>query len=320
MSNMASKCNIKRLKQQKAKVLEAQATIDHKIKEAEECKCKAEADKAVKKAKKEEEKKVRLLLKQQAKVEKKPKVLAVRGLSNKSFYPLYQRVMTWLAVEFITRMKEDKDSAMYKKFIGLVIQCVSAVDTSVRTITVDDIWQAIKDGSYTYVAGEDEEDSDVDEVFSSRDIEKTFKEGELTTEVQDEISRCFESMAEAHSTVKDAYKSAGKLIPKLSTRGMGVLLEALMVGVLTIQDQTLLRILQEAWVNQRMREEVKLSREVSLIKGRKDRQKNQMLPDWNHRVFKDDSKYRSVGKITAVVAVYLRYTMGEERCEVNNSR
>ena len=43
-------------------------------------------------------------------------------------------------------------------------------------------------------------------------------------------------MAEAHSVVKDAYKSAGKLIPKLSTRGMGVLLEALTVGAPTIQD------------------------------------------------------------------------------------
>ena len=158
-----------------------------------------------------------------------------------------------LAVEFITRMKEDKDSVMYKKFIGLVIQCVSAADTSVRTITVDDIWQMIEDGSCTYVTGKDEEDSDVDEVFSPRDVEKMFKEGELTTEVRDEISRCFESMAEAHSVVKDAYKLAGKLIPKLSTRGMGVL-EALMVGAPTIQDQTLLGILQEAWVNQRMRE------------------------------------------------------------------
>ena len=86
-------------------------------------------------------------------------------------------------------------------------------------------------------------------------------------------------MAEAQGTEKDVYKSAGKLIPKLSTRGMGVLLEALMVGALTIQDQTLLGILQEARVNQRMREEVKLSGEVSLIKRRKDRQKNQMLPD-----------------------------------------
>ena len=45
---------------------------------------------------------------------------------------------------------------------------------------------------------------------------------------------------------------------------------------------------------------------------RKDRQKNQMLLDWNHRVFKDDSKYRSVGKIATAVAVYLRYAMGEE--------
>ena len=65
-----------------------------------------------------------------------------------------------------------------------------------------------------------------------------------------------------------------------------------------------------------MREEVKLSGEVSLIDRRKDRQKNQMLPDWNHRVFKDDSKYRSVGKIAVAVAVYLRYAMWEETKDV----
>ena len=106
---MASKYNIKRLEQQKAKVLEAQATINHKIKEAEECKCMAEAEKAVKKAKREEEKKARLLLKQQAKVEKQPKIPTVGGPSNKSFHPVYQKVMMRLAVEFITRMKEDKD-------------------------------------------------------------------------------------------------------------------------------------------------------------------------------------------------------------------
>ena len=315
-SKMASKYNIKRLEQQKAKVLEAQATIDCKIKEAEEHKHKAEAEKAAKKAKREEEKKARLLLKQHANVEKQPKIPTVGGPSNKSFYPVYQKVMMHLAVEFITRMKEDKDSEMYRKFIGLVLQHISAIDTSVRTITVDDIWQTIRDGSCNYMTCEDEEDSDTDEVFSPRDIEKTFKEGELMTEVQDEISRCFESMAEAHSVVKDAYKSAGKLIPKLSTRGMGVLLEALMVGVPTIQDPTLLGILHEAWVNRRIREEVKLSGEVSLIKRRKDRQKNRMLPDWNHRVFKDDSKYRSVGKIAAAVAVYLRYAMGEENKDV----
>ena len=191
-----------------------------------------------------------------------------------------------------------------------------AIDTSVRTITVNDIWQTIRDGSCIYMTGEDEGDLDAEEVFNPRDVEKTFKEGQLMTEVRDEISRCFESMAEAHGVVKDAYKLAGKLIPKLSTRAMGVLLEALMVGVPTIQDPTLLGILQKALVNQRIKEEVKLSGEVSVIGRRKDRQKNRMLPDWNHRVFKDDSKYWSVGKITAAVAIYLRYAMGEENKDV----
>ena len=89
-SMMASKYSIKRLEQHKAKLLEAQATIDHKIQEAEECKCQIEAEKAMKKVKKEE-KRVRLLLMQQAKVEKKLKAPAVGGPSNKSFYTVYQR-------------------------------------------------------------------------------------------------------------------------------------------------------------------------------------------------------------------------------------
>ena len=41
-----------------------------------------------------------------------------------------------------------------------------------------------------------------------------------------------------------------------------------------------------------------------------------MLPDWNHRVFNDDSKYRPVGKIAAAVTVYLIYAMGEKTKEV----
>ena len=61
-------------------------------------------------------------------------------------------------------------------------------------------------------------------------------------------------MAEVHGAVKEAYKSAGKLILKLSTRAMGVLLEALTVGAPTIQDPTLWGVLQEARINRRMRE------------------------------------------------------------------
>ena len=162
--------------------------------------------------------------------------------------------MMHLAIEFITRMKEDKDPKMYKKFINFVIHHVSTIDTSVRSIAVNDIWQTIRDCKYKYVTGKDEEDSDADEVINPRDVEKTFKEGELTPEVRDEISKCFEAMAEAHRAVKEAYKLAGKLIPKLSTRGMGVFLEALTIGVPNIQDPKVLSILQDARVNRGLRE------------------------------------------------------------------
>ena len=103
---MALKYNIKKLEQQRAKVLEAQATIDRKLKEAKEHKRKGGAKKE---AKKEEEKRVKLLLKQQVK-EGKPKTPSTGGPSHKSFYPVYQKVMMHLAIEFITRMKEDKRS------------------------------------------------------------------------------------------------------------------------------------------------------------------------------------------------------------------
>ena len=298
LSRMASKFNIKKLEQQRANVLKAQATIDRKLKEAKEHKRKAEAEKEVKKAKKEEEKRAKLLLKQQAK-EGKQEMPSTGGPSNKSFYPVYQKVMIHLAMEFITRMKEDKNPKMYKKFINFIIQHVSTIYTSVRSITIDDVWQTIRDCRCTYLTGEDEEESDADEIINPRDVEKTFKEGELTPEVWDEISKCFEDIAEAHGAVKEAYKSADKPIPKLSTKGMGVFLEALAIGVLTIQDPKVLSILQDTRVNRQMREEMKLSGQVSLINRREDRQKNRMLPDWNHPVFKDDGKYRSVGKVAA---------------------
>ena len=83
---------MKKLEKQKAKVAEVQAVIDRKIQEAEERKWQVEAEKAAKKAKKDEEKRVRLLLKQQAKVEK-VKTPVAGGPSNKTFYPVYQKVM-----------------------------------------------------------------------------------------------------------------------------------------------------------------------------------------------------------------------------------
>ena len=149
-------------------------------------------------------------------------------------------------------MKEDKDAEMYRRFIQLVIQHVSAVDTSVRLVTVDDIWQTIQDHNCSYVKGEDKEDSDVEDVFGPKDVEKTFKEGELTTTVRDEIARCFEEMSEAHKAMKDAHKSASKLVPKLSSRGMGVLLKALVMGMPATQDPALISSLQDSRAHQRL--------------------------------------------------------------------
>ena len=156
----------------------------------------------------------------------------------------------------------------------------------------------------------------MDEIINPRDVEKTFKEGELTPEVWDKIPKCFEAMAEVHQAVKKAYKSAGKLIPKLSTKGMGVFLEVLAIRAPTIKDLKVQSILQDARVNRQMREEMKLSGQVSLIDRRKDRQKNRMLLDWNLPVFKDDSKYRLVGKVAAAVSICLRYAMGEDTKDV----
>ena len=67
------------------------------------------------------------------------------GATNVSFYPFYQQVMNRLSVEFIIRMKEEKDSSSSDKFMEKFIQHVGAVDTSVRDITVEEVVQTIKD-------------------------------------------------------------------------------------------------------------------------------------------------------------------------------
>ena len=48
------------------------------------------------------------------------------GATNVSFYLFYQQVMNRLSVEFIIRMKEEKDSSLYDKFVEKVIQHIGA--------------------------------------------------------------------------------------------------------------------------------------------------------------------------------------------------
>ena len=135
----------------------------------------------------------------------------------------------------------------------------------------------------------------------------------MTTEVKDGIVKCFEEISKAHEAIK---KSAAKLIPKLSSKGMGVFLEALALGTLDILDTRVANILQDARLNRKLHEEVKTTDNVSLFNKCKEMQKNRMLPNWMHPIFKQKAKYWPVGKIAVAVTVFLRYTMGKKAKDV----
>ena len=132
-----------------------------------------------------------------------------------------------------------------------------------------------------------------------------FKPEEMTAEVKDQIDECFEEMSQAHEAIKKVYKSAVKLVLKLSSKGMGVFLEALALGTPGILDTGVANILQDARLSRKLREEVKTTNNVSLFDKHKEMQKNRMLPDWMHPIFKQKAKYWQVGKIAAAVMVFL---------------
>ena len=87
----------------------------------------------------------------------------------------------------------------------------------------------------------------------------------MTAEVKDQIAECFEEMGKAHEAIKKVYKSAAKLVPKLSSKGMGVFLEALALGTPDIPDTRVVNILQDSRLSRKLHEEVKTTENVSLF-------------------------------------------------------
>ena len=106
-------------------------------------------------------------LKKQKEKEAKLKDAQGKGLTNKMFYPAYQKVMLRVAMEFVMRMKEEKEPTLYKTYISHVINCVGAIDTLVRDTTVDDVWQMIRDKKCTYITGEDDEESEEEDLIGA---------------------------------------------------------------------------------------------------------------------------------------------------------
>ena len=114
------------------------------------------------------------------------------GAINTTFYPVYQQVMSHLGIEFITHMKEEKDSSLYEQFVNKFIQHVSAIDTFVRDVTAQEVLQTIKDRTCKYITADDDEsdDNDDDDVMGPVDVIRTFDRAELTKDLRDTISRC----------------------------------------------------------------------------------------------------------------------------------
>ena len=167
------------------------------------------------------------------------------GATNVSFYLLYQQVMNRLSIEFIIRMKEEKDSSLHDKFIEKVIQHIGAVDTSVQDVSVEDMVQTIKDKDCRYITGTSDSNSDGDDdVISLTDVMKTFEKGELMRTVHDTITKCFNHLTEAHSMMKDAFIEAGHLVHILPKRGLTLLLEAMATRSIVVQDIKAFNILQ----------------------------------------------------------------------------
>ena len=114
-----------------------------------------------------EKKKWKEGLKNQKEKEAKLKDAKENGPTNKMFYPTYQKVMLRVAMEFVMRMKEEKEPTLYKTYISLVINHVGVVDTSVQDTTVDDGWQTIRDKKCTYISGEDDEPSEEEDLIGA---------------------------------------------------------------------------------------------------------------------------------------------------------
>ena len=106
------------------------------------------------------------------------------GATNATFYLVYQQVMSHLGIEFITCMKEEKDLSLYEQFVNKVIQHVSAIDTFVRDVTVQEVLQTIKDKTCKYITGDDDDDDD--DIMGTVDVIRTFDRAKTSeTQFQD---------------------------------------------------------------------------------------------------------------------------------------
>ena len=146
---------------------------------------------------------------------------------------------------------------------------------------------------------------------------KMFDKAELTRTILDQISHCFENLAEAHTTMKEAFFYASCLVHILPKERLALLLEAMATGSIVVQNTRAFNVLQEAKIHRRIRDEIKAEESKRCaIDLQLEKWKNCMLLSWRHKVFYHSSKCVKISKVAAAITVYLRFALGEKPREV----
>ena len=128
------------------------------------------------------------------------------------------------------------------------------VDTLVQDVDVQNVAQTIKDEDCRFITrssdNESEDDNNDNNVIEPVDVMKTCDNIELTRTVHDQISHCFENLAEAHATMNEAFIDASCLVHVLPQKAMAT-------GSIIVQDTKAFNILQEVKIHRRIRDEIK---------------------------------------------------------------
>ena len=149
----------------------------------------------------------------------------------------------------MTAMTEMGKKGYCDDFIKQIIMRVAAVEPGIQQkVKVKDVLKLVWDPPCHLLTGKDDPkvEDEEEEEYNRLDIRWTFKLDDLTEEVKDLVSKCFDSISDLHENLRQAFQYAAKLTPKISAPGLGLLLQALASGSMIIKDARVYKAMKEA--------------------------------------------------------------------------
>ena len=168
------------------------------------------------------------------------------GAMNKT---VYQEIMECLGSDFMIAMTEKGKPGYYDDLIKQIIIRVAAVEPGIQQkVKVEDVLKLVQDPACHLLTGKEDPDMEdkEEEEYDRLDIRWTFKPEDLTEEVKDLVSKCFNSLSDSHENLRQAFQHATKLTQKILAPGLGLLLEALASGSMIIKDAGVYKAMKEA--------------------------------------------------------------------------